>query len=252
MSKLSTWLRSVGLRKPVWARKGFFPPGYGEEEKATFIEATACTMTDQRRILALIYGVKHIERWRIPGDVVECGVWKGGSMMVAARTLLNLGSTARSLYLFDTFEGMVAPTEKDIDLYGVKAREQFERSRFESGQGSDWCYSPLEEVRRNVASVGYPGERIHFVAGKVEDTLPDAAPEQIALLRLDTDWYESTLHELEHLYPRLTAGGIIIVDDYFWFSGAQAAVDEYLEKNSIPLFLNPIDNGAVIGVKPNG
>ena len=74
---------------------------------------------------------------------------------------------------------------------------------------------------------GYPPERIHFVRGPVEETLPAGAPDEIALLRLDTDWYESTRHELEHLYPRLAAGGVLLVDDYGHWEGARKAVDEY-------------------------
>ena len=99
----------------------------------------------------------------------------------------------------------------------------------------------LEEVQKNMSLTKYPTEKIHFVKGKVEDTIPDKAPEKIAILRLDTDWYESTKHELEYLFPRLIEGGILIIDDYGHFEGSRIAVDEYLEKNNIHDFLHRID-----------
>ncbi len=119
----------------------------------------------------------------------------------------------------------------------------------EAGQPRDalWCYSPLEEVKRNMDSTGYPAAEITYVKGKVEDTLPDAAPAQIAVLRLDTDWYESTRHELEHLYPRLAPGGVLIIDDYGYWSGARKAVDEYFGDS---LLLNRIDNTGRMAIKP--
>jgi hypothetical protein len=100
-----------------------------------------------------------------------------------------------------------------------------------------------------MAETGYPPERIHYHAGKVEDTIPAGAPAEIALLRLDTDWYESTRHELEHLYDRVPAGGVIIADDYATWQGARKAVDEFLERTGARLLLVPIAAGR-IAVKP--
>jgi len=98
-------------------------------------------------------------------------------------------------------------------------------------------------------SIGYPEQQIHFVEGLVEETLPAEAPEEIALLRLDTDWYSSTKHELEQLYPRLAPGGVLILDDYGHWQGARRAVDEYFAENQITLLLNRVDSTARIGVK---
>lgn len=252
MRKLPRWLRAVGLRKPRWEKKGFFPAGYGEDDKATYIEAHPFTMTDRRKILSLIHAVKYIEKCKVPGEIVECGVWKGGSMMAVARTLLNLGARERALYLFDTFEGMTEPSERDVDPDEIHARGIFEEKRFRDRDGSDWCYSPLDEVKRNVGSIGYPEEKVRYIKGKVEDTLPAEAPESIALLRLDTDWYESTRHEMEHLYPRLVPGGVLLVDDYFHWRGSREAVDEYFAKHGVALFLAPVSGGACVGVKQRG
>lgn len=99
-------------------------------------------------------------------------------------------------------------------------------------------------------STGYPPEGIVFVKGKVEDTLSDRVPERIALLRLDTDWYESTRCELKHLFPRLVQGGVLVLDDYAWWSGSRKAADEYFRDNGIRILLNRIDScGARLGLK---
>jgi O-methyltransferase len=207
------------------------------------------TMTSPERVFALRQSVHHIIRNKIPGDIVECGVWKGGSMMVIARTLLELGVTDRNLRLFDTFQGMSEPTTFDSSRDGEAASDLLATSDKETSWV--WAYSPVEEVRRNVKGTGYPAERLEFVQGKVEDTLPANAPTQIALLRLDTDWYESTYHELVHLYPRLSAGGILIIDDYGHWEGARKAVDQYFEEQGLKPLLHRIDYTGRICIKAN-
>jgi predicted O-methyltransferase YrrM len=112
------------------------------------------------------------------------------------------------------------------------------------------AYSTLAEVQANMARTGFPAERTRFVQGDVGQTIPGEAPERIALLRLDTDWYESTRHELEHLYPRLQPGGVLIVDDYGHWAGAREAVDEYFAQHGIAILLNRIDYTGRIAVKP--
>ena len=113
----------------------------------------------------------------------------------------------------------------------------------------EWSYASIEEVQRNMWSTGYPKERMHFVKGPVESTIPEHAPEQIALLRLDTDFYESTRHELEHLFPRLVKGGVLILDDYGHWEGQRAAVDEYCKKKGIHLLLTRVDYTGRVAVK---
>ncbi len=205
------------------------------------------TMTTPPRIYALAQAVEYIAGRAIPGALVECGVWRGGSMMAAALTLLRLGVTDRDLYLFDTFAGMTEPGDEDVKHSGESAADLLAR---ESRDSEQWALAPLELVREAVLGVGYPQERIHFVQGPVEETLPANAPEEIALLRLDTDWYSSTKHELVHLYPRLARGGVLIIDDYAYWQGARRAVDEYLAEKDVPLLLNRIDYTARIAVKP--
>lgn len=197
---------------------------------------------------ALYKAVEYVAANRIEGAVVECGVWRGGSMMLAALTLQAMGDVGRDLYLYDTFAGMSAPSVRDRDIAtGRSVLDKWLRS--EKGSVNTWCYSPLEEVAQNLATTGYPADRIQFVKGKVEDTIPATIPGQIAVLRLDTDWYESTYHELRFLFPRLVVGGVLIVDDYTQWTGAREATTQYLREAGVRILLNRIPRGGCIAVK---
>lgn len=207
------------------------------------------TMTSAARVVALCDAVRYLVDNRIPGDIVECGVWKGGSMMAVAHMLVSLGDTDRHLYLFDTFEGMTAPSAEDIAVDGQSAQALMADSD-RADPRSVWCVAPLESVKAALSETGYDSARMHFVKGRVEDTVPAQAPDRIALLRLDTDWYESTRHELEHLYPRLTPGGVLVLDDYGHWQGARKAVDEYIRAHRLPLLLHRIDYTGRCAVKP--
>ncbi len=169
-------------------------------------------------------------------------------MMAVAYRLREIESIHRDLYLYDTYEGMSPPTEKDITCFNVEAQVLL-NSKDLLEKEAHHCYCSLEEVQRNLYLTDYPMERVHFIKGKVEDVIPEKAPETIALLRLDTDWYESTKHELEHLFPRLVPGGVIIIDDYGYWKGCKEATDEYFHNYKIPLLLNRIDATGRIGIK---
>jgi hypothetical protein len=207
------------------------------------------TMTSVERLFALYKAVRWVVEARVPGDLVECGVWRGGSMMLVALTLLALGRTDRRLVLYDTFEGLPKPDEDlDVDLWGNRAIDGWRPHR-KTDESSSWAYASLDEVRAHMVSTGYPMERVSFEKGLVEKTIPESAPDRIALLRLDTDWYESTRHELDHLFPRLSKGGVLIIDDYGHFRGARRAVDEYFEKEASPILLHRVDYSGRIGLK---
>ncbi len=211
------------------------------------------TMTSLERMAALYDAVRYLEANHIEGDFVECGVWRGGSSMNMALTLLDCGARERHLYLFDTFAGMSEPTANDVDIHGRVAQGKFDK--LANGPVNGWCFASLEEVTSNLTGTGYPPDHLHFVQGKVEDTIPARAPDRIALLRLDTDWYESTRHELVHLFPRLVPGGILILDDYGHWQGARQAADEYFAEHSIKPLLTRIDytGRMMLNVKaPNG
>jgi len=223
--------------------------GLGPTEVELFQRVRPFTGTTPQRVVGLVDAVKYVTRNKIPGSIVECGVWRGGSVMAVAWTLLELGDTARDIYLFDTFEGMSPPTEKDKLWDGTLVADAL-AARDRTQPDNLWAYAPLEAVQRNVRSTGYPADRFHFVQGKVEDTLPAQAPEQIALLRLDTDWYESTRHELTHLYPRLAPNGVLIIDDYGDFQGARLAVDEYFAGQAYAPLLSRMDSTGRMAIKP--
>jgi hypothetical protein len=209
------------------------------------------TMTTVDRIAALCDAVRYVARNGISGDIVECGVWRGGSMMAAARTLLQAGDAKRHLYLFDTFEGMTEPGAADISFEGRPAAELLGlTNRTDPRTESYWCYAPIDQVKVAMQSTGYDDAKIHLIEGRVEISLPNRAPDRIALLRLDTDWYESTYHELVHLYPRLCGGGVLIIDDYGHWQGARRAVDRYLAEQGVKLLLHRIDYSCRIAVKP--
>jgi O-methyltransferase len=219
-----------------------------EQDAQILREVDGLTMVAPERLYAFIEAVRHVSRQNLPGAIVECGVWRGGATIAAIRALQNLGEDARDIYLYDTFEGMCEPGEFDIKYSGESASIQFQEHRIDSHR-SHWCRAELGDVQSAVLGTGYPQERIHFIKGKVEDTLPGKTPDRIAVLRLDTDWYESTRCELEHLFPRLVSGGILLLDDYGHWQGARRAVDEYLAAHQIPMFLARCDDAGRVGVK---
>lgn len=217
---------------------------------ADLYEKTAdFTLTSPERMYALYGAVRYLVEGGIGGDFVECGVWRGGSCMLMAHTLLSAGERGRRIHLYDTFAGMTKPGAIDI-----RHRDRSEQvTRWELSQKRDhntWAYAPLAEVQQNMRSTGYPEERLIFVEGEIENTLPARLPGPIALLRLDTDWYESTYHELCHLYPLLVPGGVLVLDDYGSFEGARRAVDQYLEETGSKLLLHRIDATGRIALKP--
>jgi len=224
------------------------PADFDHNTLDTYKKVKPYTMTTPERIASLCNAVNHLVKNNIQGDFVECGVWRGGSTMAAIDTLIKNGDTSREIYLYDTFEGMSEPTEHDKVFTGTAADELMSSSDREDAT-SVWCYSALDEVQKNVGTLKYPAAKVHYVKGKVEDSIPQTLPGKIALLRLDTDWYESTAHELKHLYPLLVPGGVIIIDDYGHWEGARKAVDEYIEAEKLPLLLNRIDYTGRIGVK---
>jgi len=199
------------------------------------------------RCYSLYEAARHVVANSVPGAFVECGVYRGGSSMVAALAFKQLDDL-RQLYLYDTFTGFSEPTERDVSIEGKSARAQWRAGRREDR--NEWGYAPLESVKRNMRLTGYPEDRIIYVPGKVEDTIPDVVPEAISILRLDTDFYESTYHELIHLYPLLQPGGVLYLDDYGSWMGARQAVDQYFSERPSPILLHRLSGGSRIGVKP--
>lgn len=212
-------------------------------------------MTSVARMYALHQATRYVVANDIPGAIVECGVWRGGSVMMSAMTLHQLGVSEREIYLFDTFDGPPPPSERDVTFRGVHAMAQWARATRQGVLDSDAlpqhvrAYASLDDVRANVDATGYPQDQFVFVKGQVEETLATRAPGQIALLRLDTDWYESTYHELQQLFPLVSDRGVIIIDDYGFWDGARAAVDQYFREHNIQLLLHRIDDSGRMTIK---
>jgi O-methyltransferase len=223
------------------------------EDRRIIEQALPYTMTGARRLQALVDAVRYCEQRGVAGAFVECGVWRGGSVLAMVLTLQELGADDRDLYLFDTFEGMTEPSAQDVSAFEPPAWETWRRGHEDGDDDWAWMFAEgmFEEgaVRRLLVETGYPPDRIHLVRGPVEETIPEHQPEAIALLRLDTDWYESTRHELEHLYPVLASAGVLIVDDYGHWEGARQATDEYFATSAPPPMLSRIDYAARIAVK---
>lgn len=224
----------------------------GPLEKQIIAEVRPYTMTSPERLLATMDAVRYVLTRGVPGALVECGVWRGGSVLTMIRTLQAAGVTDRDIYLYDTFTGMTTPTDLDTSAFEPPAVETWNETP--AGRVA-WepVFGPaafgLEQVRALLAGSGYPDERIHVVVGPVETTIPSHVPAGIAVLRLDTDWYESTAHELRHLYPLLDDGGVLILDDYGHWDGARRAVDEYFASEAPPLLLARTDYTGRIAIK---
>jgi len=207
------------------------------------------TLSSFESLFAIYKSVEHITRHQIEGDLVECGVWAGGGVMAAALSLQHFGDVSRKIWLYDTFEGMAAPTDKDVDFKNRSAADHLKT--WKATDFSEMARVGIEDVKARVLSSGYPAERFVFVKGLVEDTLPSQSPARVSFMRLDTDWYASTKHELDHLFPKLIRNGVMIVDDYGFWKGSREACDAYFAEHKIPILLTRLDRqGPVIGVKP--
>jgi hypothetical protein len=240
-------LRIIPFKK--YSRKDIIPSDMEKDFVEIYEKCKEYTLTSLQRLYCLYNATLFISKHHIPGDIVECGVWKGGSMMLSALTLLKLKDTERKIYLYDTYEGMTEPSHHDVRAYdNFIAKIKYDKLK---RKGIKWDYASLNEVKKNLISTGYPKINLAFIKGKVEETIPQTIPKKISILRLDTDWYESTYHELQHLFPLLSKNGILIVDDYGHWKGAKLATDKYIKENNINIFLNRIDNTGRLGIKLN-
>jgi len=255
---LQIWKTNIARESSKLVRKALaprgmreLPPKYPQDFSASTRElwdrVRPFTMTSQARVVNLERAVNYLIDRSIPGDFVECGVGAGGSMMAIAYTLLARGVDDRRLLLYDTFAGMARPTDEDISVFGKPATRKWDRKNVDGE--CTWHNFPLEQVKANMGRCAYPDTRVHFHKGLVQDTLPQNDSEAIALLRLDTNLYESTVTECRELIPKLSVGGVLIVDDYFRWLGQQKAVDEFLRENDQSMLLVRIDDHAAIGVK---
>jgi len=198
-------------------------------------------MISDERLLQNIRSIDHVQSAKIPGDIVEIGVWKGGSMLAMIKQYETYEETLRGFHLYDTFTGMTPPSDYDEDTHGTPA------ATLMSDPGVK-AECSLDDVRTTITDhTAYDPTRIHYHKGDI--CVNTVYPDTIAILRLDTDFYDSTKHELEHFYPRVSEGGVVIIDDYGHWLGCRKAVDEFLQIHP-EITLTPTDYTGVYFIKP--
>ena len=251
-SKIKKWLGKFGLeisRTSHWLRKS---PELDQVDlrNIQYVLQNNLTMLPEERLISLVLTCKQIVKNNVPGDFVECGVYRGGASILARLTFDRMGSD-RLVYLYDTFSGMTEPSIVDKNrMTGEEAIHKHKRLQRDSH--NEWVFCPQEEVEQNFQSAKADLSKVRIVAGDVRQTLPkyENLPKTVSVLRLDTDFYESTLAELNNLYPRLSQGGVLIVDDYGHWEGSAEAVDKYFESGKFqrPVFFAD-DSSCRSGVK---
>lgn len=220
-----------------------------QADQALITSVLPYTMTSAARLWSLTKSVQYLVEEGIPGDFVECGVWRGGSVMTMALQLQALGVTDRRIWLYDTFSGMTSPTEVDVEASSGIAAVEMLRQTAPADGNNVWASASREDVENNLRATRYPYDKFSLVQGDVAQTLREVVPQSIALLRLDTDWYESTKTSLETLYPRLAIGGVCILDDYGHWEGARKAVAEYFAGLNYRPFMHVIDYSGRVFIK---
>ena len=247
-------LRALGFRIPEKTFSGKYRNiaveiAADEVDLIKYVLENQLTMTSVERLVNTLKSCKYAVENNIPGDFVECGVWRGGNGILAKKVFESLGSD-KKVWMFDTFEGMTEPTEIDIDARSQNLAK-VNYNNMKTATHNEWCYASLEDVKNNCISSGLNLESFNFVKGDVLQTLSIGKnlPKQICVLRLDTDWYESTKAELEALYPLLSKQGVLIIDDYGKWEGSRKAVDEYFDTTKYKPLFNIVCQSARSAIK---
>lgn len=185
---------------------------------------------------AILYCVKN----QIQGSYVECGVMTGSHPILACNTIIQNRLPIIDIFMFDAYEGLTKPCKYDYStkdpVFHMTNDEVIKHWETQQNENiNEWCYCSLENVKDNVYKTNYPTDKLHFIKGDVMETLLEEQniPDKISILRLDTDWYESSKFELEKLYHNVVDGGIVILDDYFHWDGQRRATDEFFQENNI-------------------
>lgn len=208
------------------------------------------TMTSVEDLYAAYKAIEYICRNNISGDIVECGVWRGGTCMLFALTLIKFGDTKRKIYLYDTFTGITTPSEVDkFRIDGSHVKESLNKSTKSTKEANVWGYAPMEDVSNNMKTTGYPEDFVKFIQGPVGDTIPNEFHKEIAILRQDTDLYDTNKLGLAYLYPILVNGGVLFAGDYGIFEGVRKATDEFFADQAYAPLLNRVSAGCRLAIK---
>lgn len=221
-----------------------------EKDIIRYITNNNLSMSSLPRLINTVKSCVYVVENNIEGDFVECGVWRGGNS-IAAKKIFELLGSKKEVWLFDTFAGMTKPTEYDVDSINHK-NAIYRFNELQRDDINDWCYASLEDVKANFKDYDIDMSGVNFIKGDVLKTidLGQRLPDKISVLRLDTDWYESTRRELEFLYPKISKKGVLVIDDYGGWQGSKKAVDEYFFNSKYKPLLNVIDYTGRSAIKP--
>ena len=206
-------------------------------------------MTGPHRMYALVKCLENVVENNIEGDFVECGVWRGGNLILSQK-IFDKHSSNKKVYGYDTFSGMTEPSSNDVDFRLDFAETLMKKTNKIDNKKNIWAFVSKEKVLFNISKF-FKKHNIKLIEGDVRETLlvNENLPSKISILRIDTDWYDSTKVELEILFPLLQKKGFLIIDDYGHFMGAKKAVDEYFEKNNIKPYLHIVDYSCRVFIK---
>jgi hypothetical protein len=238
-ARFATWLRPLGRSAADIA--GAEPERMAVALNHMHHESRRLTMCDDVLLDNVTELARRVIDDQVPGDFIETGVWRGGVTILMRALLAAYGERERNVWVADSFAGLPEP-DPAVDL-----REAIWHHLMGAVIG---LRSDLDGVRESFARAGLLDRRVRFLPGWFSDTLPGAPIERLALMRLDGDWYESTRVPLDVLYPRLSPGGFVIVDDYGLPTGCARAVDEYRERHAIDAPLVRVNGQAVYWRKP--
>ena len=218
------------LRKKNFAICQVIEFAYGNRIEGSDWPSHADTMIGLKRLNNIEYCVNKIIQEGIPGDFIETGVWRGGATIFMKALLKINNINDRVVWVADSFEGLPKPNEeKYVDDKGDEHHLEKELA------------IPLEQVKNNFEKYDLLDDNIKFLKGWFKDTLPSAPIEKLSLLRLDGDMYESTMDGLKNLYPKLSAGGFVIIDDWGAVKGCKQAVNDYRKEQGITERIETID-----------
>ena len=192
------------------------PTAIETREKGQDWPRSAHTMIGLKRLNNIQFCLENVLAGNIPGDIIETGVWRGGATIFMRAILKAYDIRDRIVWVADSFEGLPRPN-----------REKYPQDANSTLYTFDYLTVPIEEVKADFESYGLLDDQVRFLKGWFKDTLPHAPIEKLALIRLDGDLYESTMDALTHLYPKLSVGGYLIVDDFGAVPGCQEAVEDY-------------------------
>jgi O-methyltransferase len=229
--------RLIKIEKSNWS-DGFV--GISKFEKSILNICSQYSMTGFERMYFLIKAIEQIKNNKIQGDFVECGVWKGGNLILFQK-MIEKFKLKKKIYAFDTFEGMTAPQKVDQTFLGessIAIFKKLKRKKIDPKKNTVMAECSIEDVKNNFRKNTNNNKNLICIKGPVEKTLQikKNLPKKISILRLDTDWYQSTKIELIKLFPLVEKKGIIIIDDYGYWKGARKAVDEYFKNKNLTMF----------------